>query len=256
MLESTFHSNCLIFLYEWWKLGDDSCFRDFFAVCYRIWNIREAFGWNKSKQYLFCWVDLVFFEKSNKVLHSIEATEAVPIKWLHNLCCCCYSTENACSVSTSFSWNHGFGHLFSYCSSHAGLFNHTVFWSSSTDIPQVPMSAVFSTTLTCLRNPSICFPVFSLLCWQRTLVASCALLKATVGLLMSWSNDKFSQCCHHVHSVPAFWDKLHKLWLGVLTSVLSYVWWWLNDFSLLHKSGLTLSHFGDMTHCTLLLMHL
>ena len=46
-----------------WRVsyGNVQCFWDLIAACFRLWNIREAFALYKSKQYLLCLMDLVFF---------------------------------------------------------------------------------------------------------------------------------------------------------------------------------------------------
>ena len=130
-------------------------------------------------------------------------------------------------------------------------------WNPSMDIPWNPMSASFWHLWRVSIDSTRSFPVFRLLCSKRTLVVSCALLVSTVVLLMSWSGDRFCRFCYHFCWVSALWDELRKLRLGVLSSVLSYVWWVPLDFFLLHRSVLTLLHFADMSRCTLpLLMHL
>ena len=103
-------------------------------------------------------------------------------------------------------------------------------------------------------DPFISFPVFALLCSQRTLVVSCALLLANVAVLISRSNDRFCQFWHHVHWISAFRDELRKLPLGVLASVLSYVWCVPHEISLSHRWVLTLLRLADTPRCTLLLL--
>ena len=68
-------------LYEW---SQYSKFLRFLSVYYGFRNVRKAFVLNKSKQSLFCWVDLVCFERSfllcsehfAVVIEVINSTEA------------------------------------------------------------------------------------------------------------------------------------------------------------------------------------
>ena len=56
-----------------------------------------------------------------------------------------------CSGSSMLSWHHGFDHLPSLPCRHTGLFSHTDSFRPPIDILRVPISAVFSTPLTCLH---------------------------------------------------------------------------------------------------------
>ena len=101
------------------------------------------------------------------------------------------------------------------------------------------------------------FPIFLLLWLKRAIIVSCVLLVSTVGTLTRQFNDSFCLLSHHFCWASAFWDELRKLRPGVLTSVLSCVWWMLHDNSFLQKSVITSLILSDMPQCTLLLlMHL
>ena len=80
----------------------------------------------------------------------------------------------------------------------------------------------------CLSHVSIdpwkSFQELLLPCRQRRIAVSCELTVATVTLWMNLSKDKFCQLSHQVPSICAFWDKLRKLRLEVLTSESSCFW--------------------------------
>ena len=99
-----------------------------------LWGVPSASFWTSCRQWS-SWLRL-------KLLYRLQSNS-----WSSFVSVA--TVRVTCSGSSSFFWHHGCGQSSSLRCSHAAPFSHTEFSRPSIDIPRVPMSAGFSTPLTC-----------------------------------------------------------------------------------------------------------
>ena len=192
------------------------------------------------------------FDRYEGVNSGMSECDNMFIKSFSWLACVSVATAMiSCSGLSSFCWHHGFSNFSSsVCVMPAHLITRSpcvlqwtyigfLFRQGLRHSGRVPIDL------------SMSFPIFPLLCLQRTFVVSCVLLLAIEVSMVSQPNDRFCHFWHHFSWESAFWDEHRKLRPGVLTSVLSYVWWVPHAIVLLHRSVLGLFQLADFPECTL-----
>ena len=131
MLQPTFHSNCVIFIFKEGQFSKVQCFGDLFAVCYRLFKNSGSFRFGRNET-VFALLDGFRLLWGVSSASSWISCSRQRILWFYWSCCSGFTqifakleflfptALRACWVSSSFSWHHGFGHWSSSFWSHAG----------------------------------------------------------------------------------------------------------------------------------------
>ena len=153
-----------------------------------LWGYPSASSWASCSTQISFWFSLMYCIVSSQIVSSFVSVATV---------------LETCSGSSSISLHHGFGQFLHLPGAMSARLAIRTPWGLRWTFLGFRSRQIFRHLWRVSINPSTRFPVFPLLCSQRTLVVPCALLAATVVPSISRSNDRFCQFWH-VHWVSAF----------------------------------------------------